>query len=422
MSDREQNDDYKNDEGRLSYPDEDSRHHSREPEDPRDPRRSSRRSPSYDEQRTNYRDDPRKSPDDMDIEPERPESPNGSPRQGDRRNNQTRGSADFQKMNWKVVSRVLIPAKTAGSVIGIGGSTIKQLREEYGCSVMIPDSNSPERILTIRTQNYHLGGKVIGRCAEQLDEFLRKNIPIRLMVSEIALSVLPDDLESYCKSEWNADIRIMPMNCPFSTDRLIIIGGSPNAKGSSSGYILDTIHESNVDESNAKPYNPDRWNNSEYGGFGGSYMNDNLLRDQRVRDNQQQSSKPVQISAPQPVRDKFGRDQVWIKKFTLPSKYFIYIVGNAGARIEEIRKGTNTLIKYGPEQDGQRLIQTEIKPKMTETANTGLDSAYVKEQLGDVLTDLLSELVQVQPSDPIEWLANALRQHARAQSTPAATA
>jgi hypothetical protein len=53
--------------------------------------------------------------------------------------------------------------------------------------------------------------------------------------------------------------------------------------------------------------------------------------------------------------------------------------------------------------------------KMTET-NTGLDSAYVKEQLGDVLTVLLSELVQVQPSDPIEWLANALRQHARGQS------
>ena len=52
---------------------------------------------------------------------------------------------------------------------------------------------------------------------------------------------------------------------------------------------------------------------------------------------------------------------------------------------------------------------------MTET-NTGLDSAYVKEQLGDVLTVLLSELVQVQPSDPIEWLVNALRQHARGQS------
>lgn len=87
-------------------------------------------------------------------------------------------------------------------------------------------------------------------------------------------------------------------------------------------------------------------------------MNDNLFRAQRSKGHASESgSKSVQISAPQPVRDKYGREQVWIKKFTLSSKYFIYIVGNAGARIEEIRKGTNTQIKYGPEQDGQRLIQ-----------------------------------------------------------------
>jgi len=339
------------------YGDEDRR--SRTVEDPR--RR--RRSPSYDEAAT--RDSGQKSPTDMDIENDRPESddidtsssPYKKTRQDDRRTNQIRGSVDFQKMNWKVVSRVLIPAKTAGSVIGIGGSTIKQLREEYGCSVMIPDSNSPERILAIRTQNYHLGGKVIGRCAEQLDEFLRKNIPIRLMVSEIALSILPDDLESYCKSEWNADIRIMPENCPYSTERLIIIGGSPNAKGSSAGYILDTIHESDVDQSNVKPYNPDRWSTAEYGGFGVSYMNENLFRSQRSKGHPSEPSTNIKISAPQPVRDKYGREQIWLKKFTLPSKYFIYIVGNAGSRIEEIRKGTNTQIKYGPEQDGQRLIQ-----------------------------------------------------------------
>lgn len=36
------------------------------------------------------------------------------------------------------------------------------------------------------------------------------------------------------------------------SERLIIIGGSPNAKGSSAGYILDTIHESDVDQSNVK--------------------------------------------------------------------------------------------------------------------------------------------------------------------------
>ena len=69
-------------------------------------------------------------------------------------------------------------------------------------------------------------------------------------------------------------------------------------------------------------------------------------------------------------------------------------------------------IQIHPARTKNKFRLTE---KMTES-NTGLDSAYVKEQLGDVLTVLLSELVQVQPSDPIEWLANALRQHARGQS------
>lgn len=86
-------------------------------------------------------------------------------------------------------------------------------------------------------------------------------------------------------------------------------------------------------------------------------MNENLFRSQRSKGHPSEPSTNIQISAPQPVRDKYGREQIWLKKFTLPSKYFIYIVGNAGSRIEEIRKGTNTQIKYGPEQDGQRLIQ-----------------------------------------------------------------
>ena len=46
---------------------------------------------------------------------------------------------------------------------------------------------------------------------------------------------------------------------------------------------------------------------------------------------------------------------------------------------------------------------------------SGLDSAYVKEHLDGVLTELIAELVQIKPDDPIEWLANALRQHSRKQ-------
>jgi hypothetical protein len=61
---------------------------------------------------------------------------------------------------WKVQARLLIPSKAAGSVIGKAGSTIKGLREQFGCSVMIPDSRGPERIITIKAADYKLIGQV----------------------------------------------------------------------------------------------------------------------------------------------------------------------------------------------------------------------------------------------------------------------
>ena len=46
---------------------------------------------------------------------------------------------------------------------------------------MIPalDKRGPERIITIKAGNYQLIGKIVARCAEHLDEFLRRSIPLR---------------------------------------------------------------------------------------------------------------------------------------------------------------------------------------------------------------------------------------------------
>jgi len=71
------------------------------------------------------------------------------------------GLARFESYDkWKVICRLLIPSKAAGSVIGKAGCTIKGLREEYGCSVMIPDSRGPERIITIKAADYNISGQV----------------------------------------------------------------------------------------------------------------------------------------------------------------------------------------------------------------------------------------------------------------------
>ena len=45
--------------------------------------------------------------------------------------------------------RVLIPSKAAGSIIGKGGANVKKLRQDHSAQVRIPDSQGPERVVTV---------------------------------------------------------------------------------------------------------------------------------------------------------------------------------------------------------------------------------------------------------------------------------
>jgi len=48
-----------------------------------------------------------------------------------------------------VTLRFLLQSKHAGGIIGKGGQTIKRLRSEYNATVSVPDTNAPERVLSI---------------------------------------------------------------------------------------------------------------------------------------------------------------------------------------------------------------------------------------------------------------------------------
>lgn len=58
-------------------------------------------------------------------------------------------SASIGPMDHNKECRVLIPSKHAGAVIGKGGDVIKRLRSEYNAHVNVPDSNAPERVLSV---------------------------------------------------------------------------------------------------------------------------------------------------------------------------------------------------------------------------------------------------------------------------------
>lgn len=48
-----------------------------------------------------------------------------------------------------ITLRFLLQSKHAGGIIGKGGQTIKRLRSEYNATVSVPDTNAPERVLSI---------------------------------------------------------------------------------------------------------------------------------------------------------------------------------------------------------------------------------------------------------------------------------
>jgi len=65
--------------------------------------------------------------------------------------NNTQGIDGAKKMRGDAVTlRFLLMSKHAGGIIGKGGQTIKRLRSEYNASVNVPDSQTPERVLSIQ--------------------------------------------------------------------------------------------------------------------------------------------------------------------------------------------------------------------------------------------------------------------------------
>ena len=130
------------------------------------------------------------------------------------------------------------------------------LREQYGCSVMIPalEVRGPERIITIKAGNYNLIGKIVSRCAEHLDEFLRRNIPLRLLLPEYGIQNFPQNPIKYCSSNFNTTVQIFNVNCPGSngnqnkskdfrlpstSEKVITIQGNADGKGRTVGCLLE---------------------------------------------------------------------------------------------------------------------------------------------------------------------------------------
>uniref|UniRef100_A0A8D2G1P1 Heterogeneous nuclear ribonucleoprotein K n=1 Tax=Theropithecus gelada TaxID=9565 RepID=A0A8D2G1P1_THEGE len=137
--------------------------------------------------------------------------------------------------------RVLLQSKNAGAVTGKGGENIKALRTDYSASVSVPDSSGPKHILSISADTETIG-EILKKIILTLEEGLQ--LPSSTATSQLPLESDAVECLNYqhykgtggiigvkgakikeLRENPQTTIKLFQECCPYSTDRVVLIGG-----------------------------------------------------------------------------------------------------------------------------------------------------------------------------------------------------
>jgi len=158
------------------------------------------------------------------------------------------GDADGQRTarrDSKICCRFIIPSKFAGQLIGKKGAHINSLRDTYGVQIAIPDSSSSERLCRVMSEDLDS----IMECVRDISVKLSPDmctLNTRLMDGQTEMRLLVN--KGQCggiigakgarikelREKTGATINMHGECCPGSTDRILQVGGEPDA-------VIDTL-------------------------------------------------------------------------------------------------------------------------------------------------------------------------------------
>ncbi|CAH1796502.1 unnamed protein product [Owenia fusiformis] len=180
----------------------------------------------------------------------------------------------------KAELRFLIHSHNAGGIIGKGGTNIKRLRSEYKANVNVPDSETPERVLTV------------GAPIDTIMKIMTEIIPLLETHSnkgdqhgqfEGDINMLVHTSQAGCiigrggnqikqlREQTGTHIKVFQDTCPGSTDRVVSIQGTIEKVVSVIGEIYNLIEKTPI-KGIKNPYDPNYNMQSDlypeqYGGF-----------------------------------------------------------------------------------------------------------------------------------------------------------
>lgn len=192
--------------------------------------------------------------------------------------------------------RCLVPAKAAGAIIGKGGENIKGMRENFGAQIKLGSENTEERILRVNAsipncgeivikvlalmkEDEKRGGRGRGRGRGGGRDFGRGDQQrMKLLVHQSQAGGVIGTKGTKIKElreKTGAIIKVDQDCLPFSTDRAVMVSGTPDVISSCIVLILELLEVTppkgpiqNFDPTNAG-YEDDGYGDMGYDDFGG---------------------------------------------------------------------------------------------------------------------------------------------------------
>ncbi|KAK6726615.1 hypothetical protein RB195_004751 [Necator americanus] len=200
-------------------------------------------------------------------------------RYGSSRNSKRQRADGFSEAlaQGKFELRILVSSKCAGAIIGKGGENIKRLRNQFEGQISVPDSNSPERVLTLvcpPSVIVRIVEDILPRIEDTQNE--KDKCTIRLLVHQSHAGALIGRQGGKIKElrdRTNARIKVFQQCCPQSTDRICMLSGDDRNVIDAVEHIVEELKQIPI-KGPVNPYtsfNYDPAMAPDYGGFSPAY-------------------------------------------------------------------------------------------------------------------------------------------------------
>ncbi|VDO27083.1 unnamed protein product [Onchocerca flexuosa] len=288
--------------------------------------------------------------------------------------------------NGKYELRLVVTSRGAGGIIGRGGENIKRLRSEFDANLTVPDSQTPERVLTLTATTENIANclrEIIPRLDENREDDRdrrgkkaeRSDSEMKVLVHESHAGAVIGRGGSRIKElreKTGAQLKVFSRCAPQSTERIVLLNGEVEKIIDCISIIIDVLKEIPI-KGPVRPYDPMYYDPDIINDYGGYVPDRNFIsrvgrgRDYGFGGSMIPSRYPGRDDRYSGMRDMMGRyspipamqtTQVETTDVTIPDELGGAIIGKGGSRINRVREESGAQIEVEPHRDngGDRII------------------------------------------------------------------